>query len=129
RISDVSDSAALAKALRGERVDAVVHCAAKTKVVESMEKEALYRRVIVDGTRNILDASKTLGARVFVNISTGGAVYGETPECAAETAPTAAESNYGRFKAAAERLGDASDLPSITLRLCDIEGAPQPPEL
>src|SRR5207247_10471050 len=26
-----------------------------------------------DGTRNVLDASKTLGAPVFVNISTGGA--------------------------------------------------------
>ena len=125
RISDVSDSAALAKAVRGERVDAVVHCAAKTKVVESMEKEALYRRVIVDGTRNVLDASKTLGAPVFVNISTGGAIYGETPECAVETAPTAAESNYGRFKAEAERLVDASDLPAITLRLANIYGARQ----
>ncbi|TMC77520.1 MAG: NAD-dependent epimerase/dehydratase family protein [Chloroflexi bacterium] len=129
KIGDVSDPAALAKALRGERVDSVVHCAAKTKVVESMEKEALYRRVIVDGTRNVLDVSKTLGASVFVNISTGGAIYGETPECAAETAPTAPESNYGRFKAEAERLVDLSGLTSITLRLANIYGPRQRKDL
>ena len=129
KIGDVSNAAALASALRDERVDAVVHCAAKTKVVESMEKEALYRSVIVDGTRIVLDASKTLGARVFVNISTGGAIYGETPECAVETVPTAPESNYGRFKAEAERLVDASGISSITLRLANIYGARQRKDL
>src|SRR5881296_1813125 len=102
RIADISSATALAEAFRGARTDAVVHFAAKTKVVESMEKEALYRRVIVDGTRNVLNLAETLGARTFVNISTGGAIYGETPECAAETAPTTAVPNYGRFKAEAE---------------------------
>jgi UDP-glucose 4-epimerase len=129
RMADVSNATALAEALRGGRADAVVHFAAKTKVVESMEKEALYRRVIVDGTRNVLNLAETLGARTFVNISTGGAIYGETPECAAETAPTAAVSNYGRFKAEAERLVGASRLPSITLRLANIYGARQRKDL
>jgi UDP-glucose 4-epimerase len=129
KIADVSDAAALANAVRGERADAIVHCAAKTKVVESMEKEALYRRVIVDGTRNVLDVAKTLGARVFVNISTGGAIYGETPKCAAETLPTAPESNYGRFKAEAERVVDASGLSSVTLRLANIYGPRQRTDL
>src|SRR3989442_478436 len=129
RIADVSNATALAEALRGERADAVVHLAAKTKVVESMEREALYRRVIVDGTRNVLNLAETLGARMFVNISTGGAIYGETPECAAETVPTAPESNYGRFKAEAERLVGASRLPSITLRLANVYGARQRKDL
>jgi UDP-glucose 4-epimerase len=129
RIGDISNAAALATALGSERVDAVVHCAAKTKVVESMKKEALYRRVIVDGTRNVLDASKAMGARVFVNISTGGAIYGETPQCAAETVPTAPESNYGRFKAEAERIVEASSPSSITLRLANIYGARQRKDL
>ena len=125
RIADISNANALADALRGARTDAVVHFAAKTKVVESMEKEALYRRVIVDGTRNVLDLAEVLGARTFVNISTGGAIYGETPECAAETAPTTAVSNYGRFKAEAEMLVRASRVPSITLRLANVYGARQ----
>ena len=125
RIADISNANALADALRGARTDAVVHFAAKTKVVESMEKEALYRRVIVDGTRNVLDLAEVLGASTFVNISTGGAIYGETPECAAETAPTTAVSNYGRFKAEAEMLVRASRVPSITLRLANVYGARQ----
>ena len=129
RIGDVSNAAALATALAGEHVDAVVHCAAKTKVVESMKNEALYRSVIVDGTRNVLDASKAMGARVFVNISTGGAIYGETPECAAETVPTAPKSNYGRFKAEAERIVEESGLSSITLRLANLYGARQRTDL
>ena len=129
RIADVSNATAFAEALRGERADAVVHLAAKTKVVESMEREALYRRVIVDGTRNVLNLAETLGARTFVNISTGGAIYGETPECAAEMAPAAAVSNYGRFKAEAERLVGASRLPSITLRLANVYGARQRKDL
>src|SRR5213594_1468777 len=49
RVADVGDSATLGRTLAGERIGAVVHCAAKTKVVESMEKEELYERVIVEG--------------------------------------------------------------------------------
>jgi UDP-glucose 4-epimerase len=66
---------------------------------------------------------------VFVNISTGGAIYGETPECAAETVPTAPESNYGRFKAEAERIVEVSGLSSITLRLANLYGARQRTDL
>src|SRR3989442_1689004 len=50
RVADVSDERQLRGALRDEAFDAVVHAASKTKVVESMEKPDLYRRVIVDGT-------------------------------------------------------------------------------
>jgi UDP-glucose 4-epimerase len=39
--ADVSDDASLRRACAGERFDAVVHCAAKTKVVESMQKPEL----------------------------------------------------------------------------------------
>src|SRR5207245_11635918 len=67
RIADVSNATAFAEALRGERADAVVHLAAKTKVVESMEREALYRRVIVEGTRDVLHLPETLGPRPFLH--------------------------------------------------------------
>src|SRR5437667_3706206 len=102
RVADVSDSSALERALAGQRWDAAVHCAAKTKVVESMEKKELYERVILEGTRNVLKLSRGHHASFFVNISTGGAIYGETPVCADETVPVDPPSNYGRFKAKAE---------------------------
>ena len=70
RVADVSDAKALREALRGETFDAVVHCASKTKVVESMEKPDLYRRVIVEGTRNVVRLGEELHARMLVNIET-----------------------------------------------------------
>jgi UDP-glucose 4-epimerase len=129
RIADVSDVVALGRALAGEHAQAVVHCAAKTKVVESMEKEDLYRRVIVEGTDNVLDAARQMDARVFVNISTGGAIYGETPRCADEGVPVDPPSNYGRFKALAERIVEASGFQSVTLRLANIYGPRQRSDL
>ena len=129
RVADISDAAALRSAVAGEHFDAVVHCAAKTKVVESMEKVELYRRVILGGTGNVLAAAKAMSAPVFVNISTGGAIYGETPTCAAESAPVSPPSNYGRFKAEAEELVARSGLPAITLRLANIYGPRQRADL
>ncbi len=83
-VADISDRERVRGMLAGELVDAVIHAAAKTKVVESISQPALYRRVIVDGTSNALDVAQMSGARSFVNISTGGALYGETPRCATE---------------------------------------------
>jgi UDP-glucose 4-epimerase len=129
RVADVGDLSALQHELRGRRFDAVVHSAAKTKVVESMARAALYERVIVGGTRNVLESSRRLGASIFVNISTGGAIYGETPVCAVETVPVDPPSNYGRFKAKAEQLVDSSDFRAVTLRLANIYGPRQRTDL
>jgi UDP-glucose 4-epimerase len=129
RLADVSQSASLERALVGQAWDAVVHCAAKTKVVESMEKKELYERVIVGGTYNVLELSRDRRSSMFVNISTGGAIYGETPVCAAETVPVDPQSNYGRFKAKAEELVRSSGLDSVSLRLANIYGARQRKDL
>jgi len=129
RIADVADLSALQREIGSRRIDAVVHCAAKTKVVESMTKRDLYERVIVGGTRNVLETTRRLGASVVVNISTGGAIYGETPVCAEENAPVDPQSNYGRFKAAAEKLVESSDLRAVTLRLANIYGPRQRTDL
>jgi UDP-glucose 4-epimerase len=125
----VVDDLSLQRAIGSRRIDAVVHCAAKTKVVESMAKKDLYERVIVGGTRNVVETSRRLGASIFVNISTGGAIYGETPVCAAETVPVDPQSNYGRFKAKAEKLVESSDLRAVTLRLANIYGPRQRKDL
>ena len=129
RVADISDSAALERALMGERANAVVHCAAKTKVVESMEKEGLYRRVILEGTYNVLELAKQMGATDFVNISTGGAIYGETAVCADESVPVDPQSNYGRFKAQAETVVANALMRSVSLRLANIYGPRQRADL
>jgi UDP-glucose 4-epimerase len=129
RVADVSDAKALREALRGDRFDSVVHCASKTKVVESMEKPDLYRRVIVAGTRNVVILAEELRARMLVNISTGGAIYGETAACASEAVPIDPISNYGKFKAEAERIVGAAKVPNITLRLANVYGPRQRQDL
>ncbi len=129
RVADVSDAKALHEAVRGEGFDAVVHCASKTKVVESMEKPDLYRRVIIEGTRNVVRLAEEVHAQILVNISTGGAIYGETKACANEAVPVAPESNYGKFKAEAEKIVAAAAIPNITLRLANVYGARQRKDL
>src|SRR5438552_3798422 len=91
-VADISDRERLRDMFVGERFDGIVHAAAKTKVVESIAQPALYHRVIVNGTSNALDVAQGSGAAVFVNISTGGALYGETPACATEESPVEAPS-------------------------------------
>jgi len=129
-VVDISDRQAMHDRLAGERFDAVVHAAAKTKVVESIAQPALYHRVIVNGTSNVLDVAQSAGARSFVNISTGGALYGETPTCATEDTPIDAPSPYGRYKAEAEKLaGSTPGLKAVTLRFANIFGPRQRTDL
>src|SRR5947208_7956617 len=116
--------------LARERFDGIVHAASKTKVVESIAQPALYHRVIVNGTSNALDLAQSSGATSFVNISTGGALYGETPACAVEESPIDAPSPYGRFKAEAERLASSTPgLRAVTLRFANIYGRRQRTDL
>jgi UDP-glucose 4-epimerase len=129
RVADVSDAKALRAALNGEGFDAVVHCASRTKVVESMEKPDLYRRVILEGTRNVVRLAEEAQARILVNISTGGAIYGETPSPASESVPVDPQSNYGKFKAEAEKIVAAAKIPSVTLRLANVYGPRQRQDL
>lgn len=129
-VVDISDRDRVRDRLAGRQFDAVVHAAAKTKVVESVAEPALYHRVIVNGTSNALDVAQLSGASSFVNISTGGALYGETPACATEEAPIEAPSPYGRYKAEAERLAASTPgLRAITLRLANIYGPRQRTDL
>jgi UDP-glucose 4-epimerase len=129
-VADISDRERVRDMLAGEQLDAIVHAAAKTKVVESISQPALYHRVIVDGTSNALDVAQMSGARSFVNLSTGGALYGETPVCATETSPLEAPSPYGRFKAEAERLVQSTPgLDAVTLRFANIYGPRQRTDL
>lgn len=129
RLASVAEPDQLETVLKGEGFDAIVHCASKTKVVESMEKPDLYRRVIVDGTRNVVGQAERVHAKILVNISTGGAMYGETAVCATEKSPAVPDSNYGRFKLEAERIVAASSVPSISLRLGNVYGPRQRQDL
>jgi UDP-glucose 4-epimerase len=125
-VADIADREAVEHSVLGHSFAAVVHCAAKTKVVDSIADPERYRRVLVGGTRNVLRAAGLAGAGTFVNISTGGAMYGETPTCATEGTPAAPASPYGKFKLLAEDFVAMNwRMRTVTLRLANVYGPRQ----
>jgi len=128
-VADIADRSALLAALAGRTFDAVAHLASKTKVGQSVEQPELYRSVIVDGTANVLEAARASGVRRFVNVSSGGVIYGETATCADEEVPAAPVSPYGRYKAEAEGLVARSGISALTLRPANIYGPRQRTDL
>jgi UDP-glucose 4-epimerase len=83
-------------ALTGQ--DAVVHLAADTRVMDSIEDPGFNFENNVIGTFNLLELSRELGIRRIVAASTGGAILGDvTPPVHEEMAPQPT-SPYGASK-------------------------------
>ncbi len=125
--ADVSDSAALAHALRGHQIDGVVHLAAKKAAGESVDLPLFYYRENVVGFLAVLEAMEGTGVRRLV-YSSSAAVYG-TPDAnpVAEDAPLRPESPYGETKVVGEWMsrdaGVAWGLSWAALRYFNVAGA------
>ena len=121
------DAATVAKILGTERIDAVLHCAARSTVAESIADPARYYRDNVSGGIVLLDAMRDAGVGRLV-ISSTAAVYG-APESVPipETATLAPINPYGESKrtieTAAAWYGSAYGLRSVSLRYFNVAGA------
>jgi UDP-glucose 4-epimerase len=122
---DIADADALERAFHGTRFDALVHAAAEASVVRSVADPRRSERINVEGTANVIRLAAARGALRIVFFSTGGAIYGETKECAAEDAPLRPASPYGEHKMRAEDLVRESGLPHAILRPANIYGPRQ----
>lgn len=113
--------------LERQRTDAVLHCAARSLVGESMSDPALYYRDNVAAGMTLLDAMRAAGVRRLV-FSSSASVYGE-PEATpvTEDAPLRPISPYGETKRAFEAMlewyGRAYGLRSVSLRYFNAAGA------
>ena len=122
-----ADAEALAALLRTERIDAILHCAARSLVGESIVDPARYFRDNVAGGIALLDAARAAGVNRIVFSSTA-AVYG-TPDATpiSEDAPLRPINPYGEskraFEAALGWYGRAYGLRSVTLRYFNVAGA------
>lgn len=122
-----ADGDALARLLETERIEAILHCAARSLVGESIREPAKYFRENVAGGVALLDAARAAGVERVVFSSTA-AVYG-SPESApiAEDAPLRPINPYGESKRAFESAlgwyGRAYGLRSVTLRYFNVAGA------
>jgi UDP-glucose 4-epimerase len=79
--------------------EVVFHVAAQASVARSVEDPVEDAAINVVGTVNVLAATLEAGAAKFVNVTTGGALYGSNaPVPATERAKQAPESPYGVSK-------------------------------
>ena len=113
--------------LEDEGIDAILHCAARSLVGESVRDPARYYRDNVAGGIALLEAARGAGVRRVVFSSTA-AVYGvpsSTP--IGEDAPLAPINTYGEtkrtFEGALRWYGAAYGLRSVILRYFNVAGA------
>ena len=123
---DIADRARLRTVL-ADGIDAVLHCAARSTVGESMADPGLYYRTNVAGGVELLEAMKESGVTRLVFSSTA-AVYGEPRRVPiAEADRTDPINPYGATKLAFEGamrwFCAAHDFRAISLRYFNVAGA------
>ena len=131
---DITDRAALAEVFAATRFDQVIHLAARAGVRPSLADPALYQRVNVEGTVNVLEAARTHGVKK-ITIASSSSVYGlnsKTPF--SETDPIfSAVSPYAASKLACESLGHVwhhlYGMDVAVLRFFTVYGPRQRPDL
>ncbi len=121
------DREALERMLREERIEAVLHCAARSLVGQSVLDPALYYNENVAGGLGLLDALRAAGVERLVFSSTA-AVYGVPASVPVpEDAPLAPINPYGEtkrvFEGAMRWYGEAYGLRGVALRYFNVAGA------
>src|SRR6266702_1619640 len=103
---DVTHRQSLDELLSSVRFDQVIHLAARAGVRPSLEQPALYQRVNVEGTVNLLEAARRAGVRK-VTVASSSSVYGVNSKVPfSESDPIFSPiSPYAVSKLACEALG------------------------
>jgi UDP-glucose 4-epimerase len=121
---DIRDEATLGAAL--EDIEAVIHLAADTRVIESIADPALNFEVNAVGSFRLLEAMRARGIKRFINASTGGAIIGEVEPPVHEEMVPRPVSPYGATKLAVEGLCSAYagsfGFTAISLRFANVYG-------
>ncbi len=131
---DLTDRAALNELFASAKFDQIVHLAARAGVRPSLEEPALYQRVNVEGTVNILEAARLYGVKKLI-IASSSSVYGVNSKIPfAENDPIfSAISPYAASKLACEALGHVYHhvygLDIVMLRFFTVYGPRQRPDL
>jgi len=131
---DITDRAALDEVFSSVKFDQVIHLAARAGVRPSLADPALYQRVNVEGTVNVLEAARKKGVKK-ITMASSSSVYGmnsKTPF--SESDPIfSAVSPYAASKLACEALGHVwhhiYGLDVAMLRFFTVYGPRQRPDL
>jgi UDP-glucuronate 4-epimerase len=131
---DLCDRAALDELFGSVKFDQVIHLAARAGVRPSLAEPALYQRVNVEGTVNLLEAARKNGVNKII-IASSSSVYGVNSKVPfSESDPIfSAISPYAASKLACESLGHVYHhvygLDVTMLRLFTVYGPRQRPDL
>lgn len=131
---DLNDLPALGELFGSVKFDQVIHLAARAGVRPSLEGPALYQRVNVEGTVNLLEAGRRAKVRKFT-IASSSSVYGVNSKVPfSEEDPIFHPiSPYAASKLACEALGHVYHhvygLDVVMLRLFTVYGPRQRPDL
>lgn len=131
---DITNRATVDAAFAAARFDQVIHLAARAGVRPSLEEPALYQRVNVEGTVNILEAARRSGVRKLT-IASSSSVYGLNSKVPfSEGDPIFNPiSPYAASKLACEAIGHVYHhlygLDIVMLRFFTVYGARQRPDL
>lgn len=98
---DITDRAAVEHLMRSYRPDAVIHCAAYTKVDLAEDEPERCWAVNADGTRNLAAACREIGAKMLY-ISTDYVFPGTGEQFRRTDDPVSPVNTYGRSKLAGE---------------------------
>jgi UDP-glucuronate 4-epimerase len=131
---DITDAAALDEIFSSVKFDQVIHLAARAGVRPSLEQPALYQRVNVEGTVNVLEAARKSGVKKII-IASSSSVYGVNSKVPfSESDPIfSAISPYAASKLACEALGHVYHhiykMDVTMLRFFTVYGPRQRPDL
>jgi len=131
---DITDAAALNKIFSAFKFDQVIHLAARAGVRPSLLDPALYQRVNVEGTVNVLEAARKSGVKKII-IASSSSVYGTNSKVPfSEGDPVvSAISPYAASKLACESLGHVYhhiyQMDVTMLRFFTVYGPRQRPDL
>ena len=131
---DLTDVNAVNALFSSVKFDQVIHLAARAGVRPSLEQPALYQRVNVEGTVNILEAARKTGCKK-ITIASSSSVYGVNAKVPfSESDPIfSAVSPYAASKLACEALGHVYHhiygLDVAMLRFFTVYGPRQRPDL
>ncbi len=102
---DIADADALSALMKRHSFYAIIHFAAESHVVRSLEEPETFVRTNVMGTENLLSAARNAGVRRFVQVSTAK-IYGSLlpGESFSEADPLKPSTPYAASKAGADML-------------------------
>ncbi len=130
-VIDICDAEGMARVFALVRPDAVCHQAAQLSVSRSVREPAFDARINVVGLLNALDNSLRTGVKRFVFASSGGVLYGDVFEPAAESSHCDPQSPYGISKWAGERylryFAAQGNMQTVALRYSNVYGPRQNP--